>query len=100
MAYKIRLKINIKYMIVVNLDVQDGLVNGCIGTLKHITFDETKNKTKESNTAKILWFQFERKQTGSKQRKKYQSLAEKMYVDKNYVPIFEYQLRTDCSWQK
>jgi len=38
LAYTTVLKIGIKYMIVTNIDVEDGLVNGACDILKNITF--------------------------------------------------------------
>lgn len=39
---KLRLKLGIKYVITTNLDVSDGLVNGTIGELKYIVYNQGK----------------------------------------------------------
>ncbi|XP_055685465.1 uncharacterized protein LOC129791330 isoform X3 [Lutzomyia longipalpis] len=43
LVYELQLKLGIKYMIISNLDVEDGLVNGATGVLRHITFDSSNN---------------------------------------------------------
>ena len=58
------LKCGIKYMVTSNIDVNDGLVNGAIGVLKEITYD---NQSKVS----IAWMIFPKKEIGMKQRSRY-----------------------------
>ena len=38
LPYNLKLAVGYPYMITMNLDVEDGLVNGAIGTLKHIEY--------------------------------------------------------------
>ena len=58
--YELELKINIKYMIVINIDVSDGLVNGTTGMLKQINLD-SNNVLNE-----IIWFDFHLDKIGHK----------------------------------
>ena len=58
------LKCGIKYMVTSNIDVNDGLVNGAIGLLKDITYD---NHGKVS----IAWMRFPKAEIGIKQRSNY-----------------------------
>ena len=51
------LKIGIKYMIVINIDVEDGLVNGACGIIKHITFSD-------KNVPLIIWLEFDNDKIG------------------------------------
>lgn len=48
---ELRLKIGIKYMLSVNMDITDGLVNGACGTLKYIKF-------KTDDSPEILFFEY------------------------------------------
>lgn len=58
------LKCGIKYMITCNIDVSDGLVNGAIGTLQDITYNN-------QNKVSILWLKFNSLFIGSNRRKRY-----------------------------
>ena len=62
----VKLKTGIRYMITVNIDVSDGLVNGVSGVLKKI--DLTTNSVPE-----LLWFDFERVDIGQVARKRFKS---------------------------
>lgn len=82
LPYNLHLKIGIRYMITINIDIGDGLVNGVSGILKHIEFEEN------STVPKILYIQFESDQTGQKMRREHESNMEnKPNIDKNWVPI-------------
>ena len=79
---EVMLKIGIKYMITTNIDVEDGLVNGACGVLKHITFNE-------NNTPKIIWLNFgENIKIGSKIRNKYKDIMINLNIDLNLIPIY------------
>lgn len=61
LCYNLRLRVGIHYMITVNCDVQDGLVNGAVGILRAI---------EEKNSIPIrLWIEFTEEETGSQRRK-------------------------------
>ena len=73
--YCIRLAKGYPYMITSNIDVDDGLVNGAIGTLKYIEHLEEREVTEDTDTGKItqtvrLWLKFESKRVGAKARVK------------------------------
>ena len=60
----VELKTGIRYMITVNIDVSDGLVNGVSGILKKI--DLSSNRTPV-----LLWFDFERPDIGQIARQRF-----------------------------
>jgi len=76
--YSIRLAKGYPYMITSNIDVDDGLVNGAIGTLQYIEHLAENNVTEETDTdgyGKItqtvrLWLTFDSKRVGTKARLK------------------------------
>jgi len=78
-AYSINLKLEAKYMIIVNLDVEDGLVNGTCGVLKQIDFYENN-----PSRAKCLWFDFMDNEIGANAREKYNVRGP------IWTPIFEH----------
>lgn len=69
------------YDIVVNIDVSDGLVNGCSGQLKYIQY------TPKSDNPSILWFLFDVSTVGMKQRQIYKQYCEDD-IDETWRPIF------------
>ena len=83
------LKTGIRYMITVNIDVSDGLVNGTSGVLRKI--DCSTN-----NTPLLLWFDFERQDIGIKARNSYknsnQCLTPIERVSKSFYLKFDRQL--------
>ena len=83
------LKTGIRYMITVNIDVSDGLVNGTSGVLKKI--DCSTN-----DSPLLLWFDFERKDIGIKARSSYknsnQCLTPIERVSKSFYLKFDRQL--------
>ncbi|CAD6216213.1 GSCOCG00011291001-RA-CDS, partial [Cotesia congregata] len=56
------LSIGIKYVLTVNIDVEDGLVNGAVGILKGFELNDNKEIFR-------LWFDFSDDQIGKKKRK-------------------------------
>jgi hypothetical protein len=81
LQYKLYLKVDIKYMVTVNIDVEDGLVNGACGTLKMITF---KPNTKKPHR---LWFDFSFQRIGNKARLLYKDLMRAQNIDRTWTPI-------------
>ena len=45
LAYSLELKINARVMLTTNINIQDRLINGQIGTVKHIEIKENEVKT-------------------------------------------------------
>jgi len=69
---KIIFKLGIKYMITSNVGVEDGLVNGAKGVLRHVNFEH------ESTTvSKIRLEFFGKRQVGVKARRKYENFVAK-----------------------
>lgn len=87
--YKIILKKNIKYIIVVNIDTNDGLVNGATGILREI--DCTSGK--DSQIPYRLWLEFPEEKVGPMARSKE---TNRKYLGKNLTPIRPYQ----CNFTK
>jgi len=84
---QINFKVGAKYMMTVNLDTSDGLVNGSIGILRGIEYGTTKTGDK---VPVLCWFEF-KKDVGHKAREKSQK---KLH---HYVPITR-ESRTIHSW--
>lgn len=74
------LKVSAKYMITDNIDVEDGLVNGAIGTLSHISCDNS------GTHAVIVWLKFTDRSVGSKAISGYKLNSHP--ATRNSVPIF------------
>jgi hypothetical protein len=68
---KILLRIGIKYRITFNLDIDDGLVNGTCGVLKHIEFGPNKKY------AILLFFDFGIKDIGRAARERFKKKAQR-----------------------
>ena len=69
MPFEILFKINCKYMITTNQDVEDGLVNGTTGILKSVvTRRINDDDDSEILNPKRLWFDFIDKEIGKKAR--------------------------------
>ena len=84
LAYTVRLKLNMKYMITTNLDVEDGLVNGSCGVLKLITFNLTANSTSVDK----IWLDFGvNTAVGRKQRLLYRDFMKNNNIDLHLTPI-------------
>ena len=66
---EIFLKQNAKYMVIANIDTEDGLVNGAVGTLWEWDY-ETNIKTQEKRVFRV-WIEFEDESIGNKTRNKY-----------------------------
>lgn len=82
------LKIGIRYMVIVNLNVSDGLCNGSTGILKHITFEEKSGE----KVPKILWMDFKSEKIGKIARSKYIDFMKKNNIELNLTPIEKYTL--------
>ncbi|GBO09987.1 hypothetical protein AVEN_214253-1, partial [Araneus ventricosus] len=73
LAYSIKLKCGIPYMVTVNMDVENGLVNVAIGNLRHIELNiDLEEEESESNKTKLvrLWIDFSSKDVGKLARVK------------------------------
>ena len=69
MPYNLKLKVGCKYMITSNIDVEDGLVNGCSGILKNIVPKyQDENANSKILKYKRLWFDFVDTNIGVKAR--------------------------------
>ena len=79
LATNILLKEEGNYMITVNINTEDGLVNGASGILKKIEAIEGKPYK--------LWIHFSDKNVGSKTRQKYQYAIKRSGYDSNWTPI-------------
>ncbi|XP_055687292.1 uncharacterized protein LOC129792356 [Lutzomyia longipalpis] len=91
--YELKLKIGIKYMVINNIDVEDGLVNGATGTLRHITFNPT------DNSVHTVWLEFPEDRVGRKLKcqARFQSYLTKNNLPNNLVPIERQVITFDFS---
>lgn len=68
---RVQLALDFPYMVTNNIDVLDRLVNGIIGTLKYIEYDEDESEGSTIDASKInhkistLWFEFPQENIGS-----------------------------------
>ena len=69
-------------MLTSNIDVNDGLVNGAIGTVKYVERDPA-NK----NIIKRIWMEFSDKNVRRKLRKSVISYITSNNISSNFVPI-------------
>lgn len=78
---EILFKVSAKYMITCNIDVDDGLVNGATGTLRHITYK------KDKITPSRLWIEFDDTRVGTNVRKKNKNFMSIHGINENCTPI-------------
>jgi hypothetical protein len=80
---ELELKVGLKYVITRNIDIRDYLVNGTMGTLKHIIFD------KDNKYAEVLFLDYGDDKVGNMQRDKYKSKFENnSKVRANWTPMY------------
>lgn len=78
LPYELAYKFGAKYIMTVNIDTEDGLVNGAVGILKHVDYNTVSN----SNIPTILWIHFQINKTGRKAR----SVRTK-FLETNWTPV-------------
>lgn len=84
-------KVGIKYMITSNIDIEDGLVNGACGVLKHITFENN------SVDISIVWIEFNIETVGRKARSKYKAYMLEHGLQENLTPILKQKITLNVS---
>ena len=82
---KIDLKVGAKYMMTVNIDTEDGLVNGACGKLIMIDYGKLQ-KTNETVPCRI-WIKFNEEKTGRKARASFQNVMRNRNIDLSLTPI-------------
>jgi hypothetical protein len=106
--YLIRLAKGYPYMITTNIDVDDGLVNGAIGTLRyieHLTEEgETVEETDVDWYSKItqtvrLWLEFDLRRVGAKARIKARPyvICKGDILKRDWTPIGQHSVRIGLS---
>lgn len=83
---EILIKSGIKYMIIVNLDIPDGLVNGATGILKFITMTNVEG----TQQPHILWLEFLNKNVGKCLSSKWTKYMTQNKIESGLVPIEKY----------
>ncbi|CAF1307832.1 unnamed protein product [Rotaria sordida] len=82
---KIDLKVGAKYMMTVNIDTEDGLVNGACGKLIMIDYGKLQ-KTNETVPCR-LWIKFNEEKTGRKARANFHNVMRNRNIDPSLTPI-------------
>ncbi|CAF4902863.1 unnamed protein product, partial [Rotaria magnacalcarata] len=82
---KIDLKVGAKYMMTVNSDTEDGLVNGACGKLVMIDYGKLQ-KTNETVPCRI-WIKFNEEKTGRKARVNFHNVMPNRNIDSSLTPI-------------
>ncbi|CAF4698830.1 unnamed protein product, partial [Rotaria sp. Silwood2] len=82
---KIDLKVGAKYMMTVNIDTEDGLVNGACGKLIMIDYGKLQ-KTNETVPCR-LWIKFNEEKTGRKARANFHNVMQNRNIDLSLTPI-------------
>lgn len=117
LSYEFLLKEGIQYMLLINQDVTDGLVNGTTGVLRSIVsyrdmddVDPNGSRDKNNNQlgelrAQFLWIEFGDENVGVKQRTKYASMYNQQSnrnIPANWTPLFPqrvvFRARPNCKW--
>ena len=89
LPYKISLKTGIKYMIISNIDIADGLVNGACGVLERVTPEEDP---------RYLWLNFGEERVGRERRQKFAQVADNFFIkNKSWVPISRISVQISLS---
>lgn len=71
---------NLRYMISTNIDVNDGLYNGALGTLKFIEY--------MNNRSHAVYLEFDSPNIGTQARANRKSIMEQNKINQNWTPIF------------
>jgi hypothetical protein len=79
-----KLKVGAKYMMTLNVEVVDGLVNGATGELMKISYGMSSNGIKKPIAA---WISFAESRVGQIRRTQLRYLAESSGVNESWVPI-------------
>ncbi|CAM4982166.1 unnamed protein product, partial [Rotaria socialis] len=82
---EIDLKVGAKYMMTVNSDTEDGLVNGACGKLVMIDYGKLQ-KTNETVPCRI-WIKFNEEKTGRKARANFHNVMRNRNIDSSLTPI-------------
>ena len=82
---RIDLKTGAKYMMTVNIDIEDGLVNGACGKLVMIDYRKLQ-KTNETVPCRI-WIKFNEEKTGRKARANFHNVMRTRNIDLSLTPI-------------
>ncbi|XP_050307506.1 uncharacterized protein LOC126744192 [Anthonomus grandis grandis] len=72
--------VDAKYMISMNIDTSDGIVNGATGILRQIDYDQNKVPYR-------VWMEFFDSKSGKECRKRNESLRKSMYLSPTWTPI-------------
>jgi len=86
----INLVIDQRYMLTSNVDVNDGLVNGAIGVLRHIEFISDQQQSERVDPMSLrLWIEFSDQSTGSLMRQQQRKVISRMrrVVHRSWTPI-------------
>ena len=80
---QVKIVVNHKYDIIINIAVHDGLINGAECCIKYIQEQENK-----SNFPAFVWVHFEDNHIGSERRSKYRYLQKCRNINSDWTPSF------------
>lgn len=81
---EISLKVNARYMMTYNVDVEDGLCNGTTGTLKRIDFGTNSEGDKKPLR---LWMKYDEPRVGSHLRQKFGHHMKNFNIPNDWTPL-------------
>ena len=88
LPYLLLLKIDIPYMITMNIDIRDKVVNGEIGNLKYVEWKTTEEPENISTKIIRIWLEFQDKSVGQELHRKYAThIALNPDLQQHWVPI-------------
>ena len=91
LQYKLRLKVDAQVMLTYNVDVQDSLTNGTIGTVAGFEM------TPDGKAVKNILVVFKNPKSGAERRKKNSTRLQHQYRDTHVTPISKIEFRFNLS---
>ena len=96
LPYEILLKKSIRYMVTSNINTSDGITNGAIGILRHVTCRHVKTEAGTKSFPTTVWLEFPDQRTGAKARERYTG-SKPPEVLETWTPIgLETKTAKDC----
>ena len=97
LPHELLLKKSIRYMVTSNIHTADGITNGAIGILRHVTCRKVTTDSGIKSTPVIAWIEFPDQRTGSKAREEYRGYKSDEILD-SWTPI-GLDTKTVVNWE-